>query len=69
MHKVAVNEVIESNPGLDPRRLQVGQQLLIPYPPLLVRLGLTLDKIAAKIGLGNPPFERMAYNVGGKKSK
>ena len=69
MHKVAVNEVVASNPGLDPRRLRVGQELLIPNPPLLVRLGRALDKIAAKVGIGNPPFERTAYNLAAKKAK
>lgn len=68
MHKVALNDVINAN-GLGARQLRVGQEIVIPNPPLLVRLGRSLDKVAAKVGIGNPPFERMAYNVAGRKSK
>jgi LysM repeat protein len=31
-YKVGVNDIVDANPGVDPRRLRIGQEIIIPVP-------------------------------------
>ena len=59
----SVTDLVKANPGLDPGRLVVGQSMVIPKPPLLVVVGSKLDTLADKVGVDNPPFERIARGL------
>jgi len=58
-----VKDIMAANPGLDPRRLKVGQEIVIPNKPFLARVGHQLDRMSAWFGFDDPPFERTAYRI------
>lgn len=57
----SVNSILNANPGLNPRNLQVGQQICIPVPepvtcppgtsPYIIKRGDTLSAIAQRLGI------------------
>jgi LysM repeat protein len=60
LHQISVSEVLKANPGLDPRRLRVGQPIIIPRTPTLIKFARKLDRILSQSGMSSPPFERAA---------
>lgn len=60
------NELVAANPGLDPHRLVPGTALVIPGPPILVKLGGDLDGVARRFGFSSPPFARLAHKWVGR---
>ncbi|MBI1177163.1 LysM peptidoglycan-binding domain-containing protein [bacterium] len=62
-HAIRRDDLMKANPDLNPRRLHVGQTLMIPHTPLLIRLGRKMDRLARKIGFDNPPFTDAAYKL------
>lgn len=69
IHGVRVSDVLKANAGLDPRRLRVGQTVVIPPPPAMVRLGRRMDELTKKIGIKNPPFTSIARSWTDEDSK
>jgi hypothetical protein len=69
IHEARIKDIVGANPGLDPRRLRVGQEIVIPPTPRIVLAGRRLDKMSTNMGINNPPFLRFAYHFGDRKDR